>query len=1183
MYCKFFGLRCRPFDDRPDPQFLFSTPDEEEVLGALRYEAQYGKGGVLLLGEAGTGKTLLLRTLLQRIDGSAAVVFLTWPTGGNTDIVRETARGLGVSLPHAATEDRCHVRLRRQLGRRAASHPAVLVVDQSENLSVKSMSQVAALTELEHGGRPLIRLVLAGQLPLHHVLQDSRFARLAQRLGRPQRVKALTRPQTQGYVAHRLRVAGATNPGLFDDEAIERIYARSKGIPRLIMHLCDACLLAACADQSRRVSREIAEDVTLNACSQEWSVPARDVGVPSAAHVAAGLPGQAAKTTALAGSVYVPVGVTVASGPGFDPATPATETYSQEEGNDTPKDRRQEAEDGFDRRDRPDEKPASVEGIDFPLHRRGVRIADERQLLHRLKAVVARAHRMDSTTAASLRRATAAERQLATLSTAAERLVATLAEAVQRSDGSADHVAERLNDLLAEAERRAQGLEDRVSEALRQSSEVMQHVASVEHAGQQAGSVESRMRSLADDLANKGEHAEQRIQLLLKAAQNARDFHDKLAKSTERAAAAKHAAEQCTATIQEELEGAVQRTSQVQSKLIDEALRAVDQKVDERLRQWERTASEKIVAAQQCIDRLGNQAEAARTQADEWLTRVQQTCRDMEVKQAEASATLREIGQSLELVTAAREQLAVCVEAEKRLQAGREAAETVAAQVEAVTGAAGQVLPRLEKKAVDAAELVGRLTAQQASGSQLLSDLHSAQERAREEAVRVHKTCRSALGRLRMASQRGEKAADAAAKQVSKLTALTAAGEQSAVRLEELTSATQQVQESVQSLVGHADERATRLASQNATSARVLQELSQTTSDVQPLVDKLNAERRIAQETLAKMTDQSDQIVQRMTALFSDAENRYAKLEAGNTTAKELAELLNTATPEGRRCITQIEELRDQLVQLAATLQERCTHAERIGERIATLTPLIQFLEEKEPSLVRLNEEAQSNHAQLVEVIAVGRERGAALHQVCDSVQGLVGGAMHVKGEMERVCQMASEQIGATRHSVEAGETLIRGYQAQCGAVQERLGVLQNETSRIEQGLNAATERPAKLLASAESQAAQLAQVCAAVRKVFSAVSKATLEARSTSAACVQASQRAAQRMSQLRAQTDRAGSILHEWIEEASCAQARLERTLRASPTIRETHSAATLQVESAPVGTATGMASPREPARSA
>src|SRR3990172_5233202 len=117
MYCNFFGLLSLPFQDRADTQFFYPTAECEEALAAMEYEIQYGARMGLLIGGAGTGKALLSRTLLPRLQKSDQVVVITWPSSGAMDLLRECCKAFGVTLPSSHNQSRRLNRLRRHLGR----------------------------------------------------------------------------------------------------------------------------------------------------------------------------------------------------------------------------------------------------------------------------------------------------------------------------------------------------------------------------------------------------------------------------------------------------------------------------------------------------------------------------------------------------------------------------------------------------------------------------------------------------------------------------------------------------------------------------------------------------------------------------------------------------------------------------------------------------------------------------------------------------------------------------------------------------------------------------------------------------------------------------------------------------------------------------------------------------------
>ena len=254
MYCDFFGLRCRPFEDRPDAQFFCATSDAEEALATMEYESHYGKGTTLVLGEAGTGKTLLVRTLLQRLHATDHVGVLTWPSTGQTDVVQETCKSFGVTLPADQSQDRFLARLRRHLVRtHQADHRSILIIDQAENLSVEGIRQVAALTELQHDGEGLLNIILVGQPRLRAALDRPEFARVRQQLYGERTLLPLSAADTETYVEHRLRVAGAGTTDVFDKDAVALIHEAADGIPRLINHIASAAMVASlAADTIRR-------------------------------------------------------------------------------------------------------------------------------------------------------------------------------------------------------------------------------------------------------------------------------------------------------------------------------------------------------------------------------------------------------------------------------------------------------------------------------------------------------------------------------------------------------------------------------------------------------------------------------------------------------------------------------------------------------------------------------------------------------------------------------------------------------------------------------------------------------------------------------------------------------------------------------------------------------------------
>jgi len=256
----FFGLRQRPFNPTPDPAFLYASPGHQEGLAHLLYGVQEHKGFILLTGEVGTGKTTLLRTLLSRLDGNTASAFVfdtTLPFEGLLEYILED---FGIAKPGESHAQRLFALNNFLIERQRAGQNTVLVLDEAQNLDVRALEQIRLLSNFETHTDKLLQIVLAGQPEVLDKLDRPELRQLKQRISLRCRILPLTADQTRDYIRTRLRIAGATNPGLFSDVAITRIAEYSGGIPRLINTLCDHCLLIGYADQIRRIDRKIVEE-----------------------------------------------------------------------------------------------------------------------------------------------------------------------------------------------------------------------------------------------------------------------------------------------------------------------------------------------------------------------------------------------------------------------------------------------------------------------------------------------------------------------------------------------------------------------------------------------------------------------------------------------------------------------------------------------------------------------------------------------------------------------------------------------------------------------------------------------------------------------------------------------------------------------------------------------------------
>jgi type II secretory pathway predicted ATPase ExeA len=257
----FFGLREAPFNPAPNPRFLHLTPAHQEALAQLLYGVQQRKGFILLTGEVGTGKTTLLKALVERLTDSTAVAFVTNPMIGFDGIIEYVLEDLGIGKPgDSSLAQRLFALQNFLIERRRAGQNTVLILDEAQDLDAPTLEQIRLLSNFETTTEKVLQILLVGQPELRVKLDLPQLRQLKQRIGLRCSIPPLTPEQVRDYIATRLRIAGARNITLFSEDAIARIARYSRGIPRLVNTICDHCLLFSYADQVRRVSGDTVKE-----------------------------------------------------------------------------------------------------------------------------------------------------------------------------------------------------------------------------------------------------------------------------------------------------------------------------------------------------------------------------------------------------------------------------------------------------------------------------------------------------------------------------------------------------------------------------------------------------------------------------------------------------------------------------------------------------------------------------------------------------------------------------------------------------------------------------------------------------------------------------------------------------------------------------------------------------------
>jgi general secretion pathway protein A len=262
MYKNFFGLRENPFNANPDPRYLYLTQDIQEAMAGLTYGIQSRKGFILLTGEVGTGKTTLLNRLLDWLnEQGVATAFVFNSQLDVSQLFDFILADFGIPCESRSKSHQL-MRLNQWLLERfRAGKTSVLVVDEAQNLSLQVLEEIRLLTNLETANEKLLQIVLSGQPELEQKLRQPQLRQLRQRITMHCKTSPLSASDMGGYIAERLRIAGANGTPTFAPEAIEAIYKYSGGIPRVANLLCEHSLISAYVDQVRPVPTRLVEEI----------------------------------------------------------------------------------------------------------------------------------------------------------------------------------------------------------------------------------------------------------------------------------------------------------------------------------------------------------------------------------------------------------------------------------------------------------------------------------------------------------------------------------------------------------------------------------------------------------------------------------------------------------------------------------------------------------------------------------------------------------------------------------------------------------------------------------------------------------------------------------------------------------------------------------------------------------
>ncbi len=261
MYEKFFGLKTKPFELVPNPDFLFLSRSHKKTITYLDYGIKERAGFILLTGEVGSGKTTIVRDLIKRMNGNVTLSKIFNTKVSSEQLISMINEDFGLSV---TGKDK--TALIRELNdflieSYATKYQPILIIDEAQNLSAELLEEVRMLSNLETERSKLLQIILVGQPELWKTLAQPGLRQLRQRISVNCQILPLTRKETEEYILYRLEIAGNREAVKFSNEAFDAIYNFSRGIPRLVNILCDFLMLSAFSEKATVIKPDLVNEV----------------------------------------------------------------------------------------------------------------------------------------------------------------------------------------------------------------------------------------------------------------------------------------------------------------------------------------------------------------------------------------------------------------------------------------------------------------------------------------------------------------------------------------------------------------------------------------------------------------------------------------------------------------------------------------------------------------------------------------------------------------------------------------------------------------------------------------------------------------------------------------------------------------------------------------------------------
>ena len=267
MYLAHYNLKRLPFKTNPDPKFLWFGENHREALSVLAYGIMKSEGFLLLTGDIGTGKTSLIRHLLNLIKHKALVAFIPIPNMEPIDFFNFLSEEFRMKAKYLKEVDFL-IHFKRFLFSAHSKHKKVLlIIDEAQSINHKLLEKIRLLSNIELDNRKLINIFFVGQSEIENILMNEKNKAIRQRITTVFHLNPLTELETKKYIAHRLRIAGAKK-NMFTSDACNKIHNISDGIPRLINSICDCALLSGYVEGTKIIDLSFIEN-----CQIELKIP----------------------------------------------------------------------------------------------------------------------------------------------------------------------------------------------------------------------------------------------------------------------------------------------------------------------------------------------------------------------------------------------------------------------------------------------------------------------------------------------------------------------------------------------------------------------------------------------------------------------------------------------------------------------------------------------------------------------------------------------------------------------------------------------------------------------------------------------------------------------------------------------------------------------------------------------